>query len=310
MMAAAATQKKKIMVVWGNKKNAERLKQELEERKVCDAVDIHTTVASPKKLLEELLINKGKEGYDYRMFILDDPISDDFADNLKHNFPTAHLVLLSLNGRPQSTKDIRSNGFYRAYKGDKWDKKVYGYLARKKDSELTDFEKREKAEWLGALKTEQLCFDTNYIKKPIKSYGLAAKKVSQILVAGVYQRGVKYYLSLQEERKDKSDKAFKSIVQQQDRYQLQNSSFVNIAISADTFLWRLKEYGKDIADREHATAIVKRLRTYEADTKRELERIQKIIREWEDRFPSVVQDPSAFEVVGGEEGGKEHDEGK
>jgi hypothetical protein len=41
---------------------------------------------------------------------------------------------------------------------------------------------------LCAVKTEELGFATNYIRKPIKDYGLVAKKIKQILVTG-YKKG-------------------------------------------------------------------------------------------------------------------------
>jgi hypothetical protein len=49
---------KKIMVISGRRDKAKRLKEELEKRQVCDLVDIYT--ANPNKLLEELIVNKGK----------------------------------------------------------------------------------------------------------------------------------------------------------------------------------------------------------------------------------------------------------
>ena len=91
------------MVVSSNREGAERLKLELEARKVCDVADIHHT-ANPKKLLEELIINKGRAEYDYKMFIIDDDAIEwdyDLAENLKHNFPGAHILMLSTWEKPK-----------------------------------------------------------------------------------------------------------------------------------------------------------------------------------------------------------------
>ncbi len=60
---------------------------------------------------------------------------------------------------------------------------------------------------------------------------------------------------------------------------------------------RLGWYGKDITEYEHADEIMKCLKSYENDKKRELEEIQKVIRDWEDRFPGIVESPAAaFEI--------------
>ena len=86
--------KKKIMIITDNRRSAQRLKFELEIRKVYDVVDTHTS--SPRKLLEQLIVNKDKEQYDYRMFIIDQAIdSPDFSlsEHLKRKYPMAHLLL-------------------------------------------------------------------------------------------------------------------------------------------------------------------------------------------------------------------------
>ena len=162
-----------------------------------------------------------------------------------------------------------------------------------KKREAEDEYKIEKAEFEHALKTEELGFDVNYITKPIRSYGHVARKINQILVTGIYQHGVKYYPSPQEERKAKSEKAFRKIMAR-DLYASPYTKFGGGSVS--DFQWRLTFYGKDISEKEHAPKIVRRLRSYERDKKRELEGIQKVIRDFEDRFPSIVEDPSAFEV--------------
>jgi hypothetical protein len=76
---------------------------------------------------------------------------------------------------------------------------------------------------------------------------------------------------------------------------------MNIKQIADTLgeniLSHLGWYDKDISEKEHAAEIVKLKKSYENDAKRELETLQKLIREWEDRFCRVVEHPSAFETV-------------
>ena len=63
---------RKITIISDSSKRekAKQLKLELEKRQVCDVADIYT--ANPNKLLEELIINKGKDSYDYRMCIIDE----------------------------------------------------------------------------------------------------------------------------------------------------------------------------------------------------------------------------------------------
>ena len=77
---------------------------------------------------------------------------------------------------------------------------------------------------------------------------------------------------------------------------------MNIKQIADTLgeryiLSRLGWYDKDISEKGPALEIVKLKKSYENDANRELETLQKPIREWEDRFCRVIEDPSAFETV-------------
>jgi hypothetical protein len=151
-----------------------------------------------------------------------------------------------------------------------------------------------------AIKAERLGFKINYIKKPIKNYRFAVKKIQNILVTGLYQHGVKYYPTRQEERKAKSKKAFERIIPTDSSssilQRIRTLSFLNIATDSNDLQSSLKMYGKDITEKEHAAAIVKRLRLYENETKREVEKIQKVIRAFEDSFPSIAEDPAAFEA--------------
>jgi hypothetical protein len=297
--------KKKIMLVCNSDYLSQHLKLELELRKVCDVVDIRSVGTNPNKLLEELILQKkdDDEQGDYKLYIIDDSISVayEFAENLKHNFPKAHLVLLSARGRPRITADIRSNLFYRAYRSElDIERRMLAKMLRKNDAELSETEKRDKAQYQRAVKTEQLGFATNYIKKPIKDYGLAAKKIEQILVTGVYRyedaAAIKRRLkSADDLRKEKSEKAIRNIMASM--YSFPPFGSINKAMSLDEFCWKLSHYGKDVSENEHAAQIVRRLKSYERDAKGQVEEIQKTIREWEDRFPGTVQDPKAFEVA-------------
>jgi hypothetical protein len=95
----------------------------------------------------------------------------------------------------------------------------------------------------------------------------------------------------QKEPKTKNDKAIKNIMEEQKRFHPRfgiSSSFVNTSADANTFYAHLEIYGRDITENEDAAMILKQLRSYENATKRELEKIQKLIRDGEDRFPSIV----------------------
>jgi hypothetical protein len=309
-----ATKEKKIMIVTNNrKKNTERLKYELEANRVCDRVDISTV--NPRKLLEELILKKGFAEYDYRMYILDDSIEGDYyslAENLKHNFPTAHLVLLSARGKPKTVDDMKSNFFHYYYRKGmsiEWCEELLNKeKARQNNNKINPWKglpedyRLDRVLLNHAIKAERLGFNINYIKKPIKSYRFATKKIQNILVTGLYQHRVKYYPTPQEEMKAKSKKAFEKIVPTDSSsnrnilQRIRGLSFLNIATDLNDLRSRLEMYGKDITEKEHAAAIVKRLRMYENETKREVVKIQELIRAFEDSFPSIAEDPAAFEV--------------
>jgi hypothetical protein len=121
------------------------------------------------------------------------------------------------------------------------------------------------------------------------------------MVAGKYLgRGIRYYESPEEERRAKNKKAYDKI--------MANEMYPNGFVRARDFRgfkFYLEQYANDIYEPGHAAEIVKRLRAYENEAKKELETIQRPIRDFEDRFPSIVQDHSAFEVVN-EEGEKKN----
>jgi hypothetical protein len=75
------------------------------------------------------------------------------------------------------------------------------------------------------------------------------------------------------------------------------TSDLNRAVNFSDFEFLLQYYGNDISEKEHAAEIVRRLRLYEKDAKRLVEKIQRMTRQWEDRFPELAEDPSAFEVA-------------
>lgn len=293
-----------IMVVSNNQNISQRLKFELEHRKVCDSADIRSVGSNAKKLLEELILQKDSGKYnDYKLFIIDDSIRDayEFAENIKHNYPQARIVLLAASGRPKLPSDIKSNSFYLGFRGDRLARKLHEDIVRKNDAELGEREREEKAEYLRAVKTEELEFGMNYIKKPIKDYGRAVAKIKQILVVGVYRledaAAIKRRLKSPEDiRKEKSEKAIKNIM----KLDFPNAGYIDSItkqVSLHSFEINLESYGRDISKKEHAAEIVGRLKLYEKEAKQELEKIQKHIRAWEDRFPSIVQDSKAFEVV-------------
>jgi hypothetical protein len=294
--------KKKIMVISDRREKAKRLKEELEKRQVCDVVDIYT--ANPNKLLEELIINKGKEQYDYRMFIIEESTDLDFllCEHLWRNFPMAHLVLW-VKGfeRPKTPDQIRSNLFASHYKkGMTFQQCLEAYKKYRRISDdrwRKEFEsdksayQREMNECERAINFERYFYGTNYIIEPYRgemNYGKMIGKLKHIMVTGIYDgRAPKVYPSPEEERKAKSKKAYEKILSSQAS-----------GWTTTFFKSALRQYGNDITEIEYAKDIVKRLRSYERDAKQELESIQKHIRDFQDRFPSIVEDPTtAFEVA-------------
>jgi hypothetical protein len=137
---------------------------------------------------------------------------------------------------------------------------------------------------LRGVKTEELGFGTNYIKKPIKDYGFVAKKIKQILVVGVYRydaAAIKRRLKSPEDiRKEKSEKAIRKI-NAREPYELYTTD-LNKAKNFSDFEFRLSYYGNDISEKEHAAEIVRDLKFYEKDAKRLVEKIQKMIRDCSD----------------------------
>lgn len=211
-----------------------------------------------------------------------------FCKQLQQIKPGARIILLTdienMSSKMKSHGNKKKNfqtysGFYGVADYDKWE---YAYLTA----------------------IEEFRFDVGYIKKPIKNYGHVASKLNQLLITGTYQVE-KIYGDPKEERKAKSKKAFNKIM----ALEVYPGGFFARTPDFRFFKLSLDAYGKDITEIEHAEGIVKRLRSYESDAKRELEAIQKPIREWEDRFPSVVEDPAAFAVAqekkGRAEGGEE-----
>lgn len=324
---------KKIMVVYDNKKRAEQLKQELESRKVCDVVVIYT---KPKQAIEDLALNKSFSEYDdYTAYIVDDKI--EYPAPLSAATPPISEVPILARDREkreeiekakrkaESLRTIQKNleamGFYQFCKQlqqviikpdariilltdiENMSSKMKSYGKKKKDFQIysgfyrgmAEYDKRQYA-LCSAI--EEFRFDVAYIKKPIKSYEHVASKINQLLVTGAYQVE-KIYWDPKEERKAKSEKAVRKILALDVYKGGKTGRFIATGNrpSLSMFTIGLKMYEKDISEREHAAGIVKRLREYERDAKRELDKIQKLIRGWEDRFPSIVEDPSAFEVV-------------
>jgi CheY-like chemotaxis protein len=331
-------EKKKIMIVYDNKKRAEqlKLKQELESRKVCDVVDIYT---KPKQAIEDLALNKGSFEYDYRAYIVDDnieypappstplpllPISEEVpalvGDREKEE--EVRRVRERAKRKADSLRTIQKNleamGFYQFCKQLQQIKpdariilltdergmsaKMKAFGKKKEDFKrmsgfygMVDYDK-----WQYAFCTaiEEFRFDVAYITKPIKSYGHVARKINQLLVTGTYQVE-KIYWDPKEERKAKSGKAVNKILALDVYKDSRTGRYYSTGNrpSLSLFTMMLRSHEKDISEREHAAQIVKRLREYERDAKRELDKIQKLIRGWEDRFPSIVEDPSAFEVA-------------
>jgi CheY-like chemotaxis protein len=324
--------KKKIMIVYDNKKRAEQLKQELESRKVCDVVYIYT---KPKQAIEDLALNKGLVEYDYTAYIVDDNIEYPAT-------PTASpSPLLSISEVPvlardrekeeevrkarerakrkaESLRTIQKNleamGFYQFCKQlqqikpdariilltdeENMSAKMKAFAKKKKDFETYSgfYYSGDYYKWEYSFCTaiEEFRFDVGYIKKPIKSYGHVASKINQLIITGTYQVE-KIYGDPNEERKAKSKKAFdKIMVLDVGPY---SAGIPGRIPEFRYFELYLSWYSKDITEKDHATAIIKRLKSYENEAKRELEKIQKLIRGWEDRFPSIVEDPTAFEVA-------------
>src|SRR3954471_13120413 len=83
---------RKILIVDDNKKNAERLKFELEHRNACDVAD-----TKPKQAIEDLVVKKLKD--EYIAFIVDEfmPRMDTygFCEQAKHICLLARFILLS-----------------------------------------------------------------------------------------------------------------------------------------------------------------------------------------------------------------------
>ena len=221
-------------------------------------------------------------------------------------------VLLSAGGKPKTTADIRSNPFYYGYKGDVRERKLHADVIRKNDAELSETQREQKAEYLRAVKTEELDFGMNYIKKPIKDFGKATAKIKQIMTVGVYRyedaAAIKRHLKSPEDiRKEKSEKAIRNIT----RHDYPNSSARTLSETMNLrfFEWRLRDYSNDVTEPEHGAEVLRYLKSFEREKKQELERIQKHIRYWEDKFPRLAEDPSAFEVVKNKDG-EENEEKK
>jgi CheY-like chemotaxis protein len=314
---------KKIIVVYDNKKRAEQLKQELESRNVCDVVDIYT---KPKQAIEDLALNKSSSEYDYSAYIVDEDI--EYPAPLPATLPPMSEVPALARDREnrearenakrkaESLRTIQKNleamGFYQFCKQlqqikpdariilltdeENISAKMKAFAKKKKDFETYSgfYYEGDYYKWEYAFCTaiEEFRFDVGYIKKPIKSYGHVASKINQLLITGTYQIE-KIYGDPEEETKAKSEKAFRKIMAKDP---FNHAPWIN-PVSANDFKWRLSYYEKDISEKEHAAGIVKRLREYENEAKREFEKIQKLLRGWEDRFPSIVEDPTAFEVA-------------
>jgi hypothetical protein len=342
------TTQKKIMVVYANEKRAEQLKQELEQRKVCDIVDVYT---KPKQAIEDLGVHK-KEGfsseYDYSAYIVDDNIEfpppvidvafDKKIQRAVQKTATPKLAKDRENKKEiekareraerlgSSLKGIKKNlegiGFYQFCKQlgqikpgariilltdiENMSSKMKSFEGMKKNFETYSgflaVLSEQQWEYALAIAIQEFYFDVGYIKKPIKSYGHVASKINQLLVTGTYQRE-KIYGDPEEERKAKSKKAFEHIVGPH-LIKSKNGRFYPIIrrqVNVDEFKSSLQYYGQDISEKEHVVEIIKRLKSYENEAEQEVKSIQKIIRDYEDRFPSAIQDPSAFEVVKEEE---------
>jgi CheY-like chemotaxis protein len=328
-----SSNEKKIMLVCDNKKRAEQLKRELEQRKICDVVDIYN---KPKQAIEELGLQK--DSLDYTAFIVDDdieypvtvvpppiaPLKPIFSPYVKNREDPIEIRRAKEAAKRKTDslqaiqKNLEAMGFYQFCKQlqqikpdariilltdeENMSSKMKAFGKKKEDFErysgfygMAELNKREYAFYTAI---EEFRFDVGYIKKPIKSYGHVASKINQLLVTGTYQVE-KIYGHREEERKVKSKRAFDRIMAGHRFRNARGQWYVSpiAKVTAEDFNFNLQYYGKDITEKEHAAQIVKRLRGYENEKMQEVEKVRKLIRSWEDRFPSIVEDPSAFEVV-------------
>lgn len=316
---------KKILIITDSRyrEKAKELKQELEKRKVCDIADIYT--ASTKKLLEDLIVGRGKEQYNYRMFIIDsvvDAPSFPISKELYEHYSGTHLILWTGPERPKTALELGRWGLgyhykvgmtiqqvieaykkFHGYSDEKFREVVETTKSRDAGSGYVDyFLRRELYELEKAINAQRYSYQYNYIIRNPKGkthYPTAARKVRHIMTTGIFDARLKVYPSKKNERKVKSKKALDYIMSARSwsvtgrkylpphapDFHHFESLYLNGRFGGG--------YGKDITEPEHAAEVVKRLRQYQKEAESELADIQKTIREWEDRFPGVAENPDS-----------------
>jgi hypothetical protein len=277
------------------------------------------------------VLNKGFSEYDYTAYIVDEDIEYPAPPTTPPSISEVPALARDRDNREarerakrkaESLRTIQKNleamGFYQFCKQlqqikpdariilltdeENMSSKMKAFVKKKKDFETHSgfYYEGDYDKWQYAFCTaiEEFRFDVGYIKKPIKSYGHVASKINQFLITGTYQVE-KIYGDPKEEKKRKSEKAFDKIMALDVFKDSKTGHYYSRGSRPllSTFIIGLQMYEKNISEREHAAGIVERLREYENDAKRELEKIQKLILGWEDKFPSIVEDPTAFEVA-------------
>jgi hypothetical protein len=328
-----SSKKKKILVITHNKAReaAESLKLGLEQRQDCSDLSIDVWVSKPQTLLEELIINKGKSGWeDYRMFIIDEAIEPQtfpISYQLEKHFPSAHLVLWIVGEKPKTPDDMKSHTLHYYYKPGmtweqiiaeykkvrpvsdaEWDKKMQEPPREPKwDSKtgmgLTANFSYEAIQFQRAINVKRLQYHRNYIRYyhgDKRQYGRVESKIKQILMTGVYDHKLAtQYLPPEEQRKRKNKKAMECIRQSLSRWDDTGETVSKNLSRPSPYPYSLSsivDYWKDITDKDDIKWIADRLRAYEKSLQEKLTVQQKLIARWEDTHPEIAKDPQAFEV--------------